>query len=86
MVQAILSEKPEPEDIPSGPRLTPDMCVSEHQCISKRREDNKYHICEAEPAFSRVVRILLHTIKRAQENCSDRSFYVGVSRHITERD
>ena len=45
MVQAILSEKPEPEDIPSGPRLIPDMCVSKHQCISKRREETTKITC-----------------------------------------
>lgn len=61
------------------------MRMSEHQYINKRREGKKDRICEA-AALERVVCILLHTIKRAQKNCSDRSFYVGDSRHITEWD
>jgi hypothetical protein len=59
--------------------------MSEHQYINERREDKKDRICEA-AALERVVRILLLTIKPAQKNCSDRSFYVGGSRHITEWD
>ena len=40
--------------------------MSEHQYINKRREGKKDRMCEA-AALERVVRILLHTIKRAQK-------------------